>query len=231
MHQKSFEVVSWGTIKQSIEDLPRPKNWHNVSSVQKLHSQHLKKLDVLNQLIRKISGTNDIEDHIEVICESLEGIHKDKPKHQQFLSGAHLHFFFEHLIQLPKFKKPLLKFKTHYEAVNELVKKIAGTNELETITYFLKTQFPSLRAKDISWSSIFVQVEHLASNISSRSYSYEMKKLLDKFTNDKALDFFQKMYPEVADEEIFKPPVLLDLKTLCNHVADLRRHKKSTEHL
>lgn len=185
----------------------------------------------LNALVSKISGSDDVEDHIAVACESLKRIHKDKPKERQFLSGAHLQLIFEHLLPLPEFQKPLPRYKKHYESVKELVKKIAGDDNPETMISFLTSQFPTLSNREISWSSIFAQVEHLASNVSSRTYSFEMKKLLDKFTNDEAAAFFYKMYPEVVGKEILNHPVLLDLKKLCNHIAGLRRRKESNEHL
>ena len=59
-----------------------------------------------------------------------------------------------------------------------------------------------------------------------------MKKLLNKFTNDHAVDFFNKMYQsELIDEHFLSHKVMIDLKTLCNHVADLRRLKKSNAHI
>ena len=85
MDQKQFKILTWETLKQSIKDLPKPKNWHNVSNVQKMHTRHLQKLAVLNELISKIAATDDVGDHIEVACESLENLHKGKPKDQNFL--------------------------------------------------------------------------------------------------------------------------------------------------
>ena len=196
-----------------------------------MHSQHIKKIAGLNALIVKISGCNDVEDHIELVCESLQSIHKGKPKDEQFLSIAHLQLFIEYLNALPKFTKPLLKYKKHYEAFKEVVKKIAGGDEIATMISFLNSQFPFLSAKDLSWSSIFDQLENLACNMSSRSYFLRMKKLLDKFTNDESVEFFHEMYPETLETKIFNHPILLDLKKLCNHIAELRSQRKSTEHL
>ena len=64
---------------------------------------------------------------------------------------------------------------------------------------------------------IFAKVEQLADKVSSRSFNFEMKKLLDKFTKGKAVEFFLKMYPELRDNEYFlNHDVLENLKTLCN---------------
>ena len=199
--------------------------------MQKIHSQHIQKLAGLSALIIKISGSNKVEDHIEVTCESLHSIHKGKPRNEQFLSTAHLHIFFEYLCPLPKFRKPQQKYRRDYEAFKEVLRKVAGDDDPVTMTSFLKSQFPSLAHRELSWSSIFAQLDNLSGIISSASYSSKMKKLLDKFTNDGAVEFFHEMYPGTVDTEIVNHPVLVDLKTLCNHVSGLRRQKKSTRHL
>ena len=158
-----------------------------------MHSQHIQKLACLSASISKISGSTDVEDHIDVTCECLLSIHKGKPNEKHFLSTAHLDLFFEYLSPLPKFTKPLLRYRRHYEAFQEFVKKVAGDDDPVTITSFLKSQFPTLGTRELSWGSIFVQLEQLPGNRSSRSYLLKMKKLLDKFTNDEAVAFFRKM--------------------------------------
>ena len=104
----------------------------------------------MSALIRKISGNEDVGDHIKVTCESLKSIHKGKSKDQRFLSGAHLQLFYEHLNQPPRFTHSLPRYNGHYEAVKELVTKAAGDDDQATVSSFLRTQFPFLRVQKIS---------------------------------------------------------------------------------
>ena len=186
----------------------------------------------LTAMIKKISQSEEVEDHIAVTCEALDKMHQFKPKAQQFLSAAHLGLLFEFLSPLPKFDKPRQIYQEHYGTVKQLVEKIVGGNEPKVIASFLKSQFQCLRTKKISWKLFFSKVDELAEGISSRSFSLEMKKLLDKFTNGNALEFVHRMYPESRDDEIFlNHKVLQDLKILNNHVVDLRSQHRSNEHL
>ena len=228
MHSRPLGELTWSKLKSSIEALPNPKNWLNLSDVQKIHSPHTQKIASLSALINKISGSDDVAEHIEVTLESLKRIHGGKSTDGKFLSGAHLQCIFEHVIPLPKFEKPLGKYQSSYEAVKKLVKTIAGEDDQVRVKSFLESQFPSLRAEEISWKSIFKKVEHLAANTSSRAYAFQMKKLLDKFPNDEAVEFFREMYPH---DDIINHEILLDLKKLCNHIGELRRNKRSNEHL
>ena len=92
-----------------------------------------------------------MKDHIRVICESLIGTHKSKSNGQKFLSsGNHIQMFLKHLGALPKFTHPLQKHKSYYVAVKELVKKVAGDDDPETVSGFLKSQFQSVSTKGIS---------------------------------------------------------------------------------
>ena len=179
----------------------------------------------------KISQSEKVEEHIELICDCLKGIHKKKPNPQWFLSGAHLKLFYKHLRPLNKFVKLLPMYKDQYEAVKEFVHKIAGGEEPQIVSSFLRSLFPSLRARKLSWSLIFEEVDQLAIEVSSTSSSYLMKKLLDRFTNGKAIEFFCNMYAEVAETQILNHEVSQDLKKLCNHVVELRKQRKSNEHL
>ena len=131
-----------------------------------------------------------VEDHIKLTCESLAKLHKSKPRYaQQYLSASHIPLALEHLKRLPKFKHPLPKHQPHYEAVKDVVTKIAGSDKPKIVTNFLRSQFPSLRAREASCKSIFDQADQVSSNITSSTYTYEMKKLLDKFTRNQAADF------------------------------------------
>ena len=68
--------------------------------------------------------------------------------------------------------------------------------------------------------------------MSSRSFNFEMKKLLDKFTKGKSVELFQNMYPQVrVDESLLMHKVLENMKILCNHVADRRNQRSSNDHL
>ena len=85
MHKQKLRQSSWSTLKNDIETLPDPKNWLDLSNAQKIHNQHTQKLGSLNALIRKISQTSRVEDHIQIMCESLKIMHWSKPKPQKFL--------------------------------------------------------------------------------------------------------------------------------------------------
>ena len=137
------------------------------------------------------------------------------------LNSIYQHRALEHLKRLPKFKHPLPKHQPHYEAVKDVVTKVAGSDKPKIVTNFLRSQFPSLRAREASWRSIFDQADQVSSNITSSTYTYEMKKLLDKFTHNQAADFFYILYPESKDIELLNRKVLQDLKLLCNHIEDL----------
>ena len=197
-----------------------------------MHSQHRQKLSGLNALITKISQSKKVEDHIEVTCESLKLMHHSKPQDQKFLSAAHLSLFLEYLSPLPRFEQPRQIYNEHYGTVKELVEKILGSDEPEIVTKFLRSQFQGLRTKKFSWNTLFANVDELADSISSRSFRSKMKKLLDKFTKGKALEFIHKMYPESRGDEFFlNHKVLQDLKHLCNQVSELRSQRRSNEHL
>ena len=168
---------------------------------------------------------------MEIVAECLNETHKHKAKQMQFLSAHHLPIFYEYLTPLPKFEKANPMYQAQYDAVRSLVKLVAGTEDPTILVCFLQTSFPFLAARQLSWNSIFDQVESLSNNITSTSYSYEMKKLIDKFTNGNAIEFFIKMYPEAADVDILHHKVLQDLKTLCNHIESLRHQHNSNDHL
>ena len=133
--------LNWTSLKSSIEDLPDPKSWLNLSDVQKIHSQHTQKIDCLSAMIRKITRSDDVGDQIEVAFESLERSHIGKSKDGQFLSGADLQSVFEYLVPLPKFKSPLAKYKRYYEAVKELIKKIAGDDDPARLKIYCNLNF------------------------------------------------------------------------------------------
>ena len=147
MHKKEFKQSSWKTLKDDIKALPKPKNWLDLSNAQKIHSQHTQKLGSLSALIRKISQSERVEDHIEIMCESLQRMHSSKPKAENFLSAAHLKLFFEYLIPIPKFVKPSPKYDEQYKAVIELVEKLVGDDEPEIVSRFLRSQFLCLRER------------------------------------------------------------------------------------
>ena len=182
-------------------------------------------------LIRKISKSETVDDHIEIVAESLNSIHKGKPKAEQFLSAAHLSLFYKYLTPVPKFEKLLPMYQEQYDAVKGFVKHLAGCNYPKTLSCFLRSQFPCLASREISWNTIFAYVDTLANSTESLTYKYEMKKLIDKFTNGQAIEFFMKMYPEVAEIDILDHQILQDLKVLCNHIANLGKKKSSNYHL
>ena len=132
---------------------------------------------------------------------------------------------------LPKFEKPVSRNQKQYDAVKEVVKKVAGSDEPKIVGKFLRSQFQSLHPRQPTWNFIFEQVEKLTSQVSSRSYTFQMKKLLDKFTDGRAVDFIQNQYPGSKDTDMLRHMVMQDLKLLFNHIRDLRHRKKSNEHL
>ena len=146
----------------------------------------------LSALISKISNSEEVDDHIQIMCECLERKHLRKPKPKQFLSTAHLKQFSNYLTPISKFSQPLAKHSEHYEAVKEIVKKTVGSYNPEDVSRFLRSQFTCLRDRKASWLSIFNNADHLTER-SSRSFSFEMKKLVEKFTSGKAVEFFHKM--------------------------------------
>ena len=147
MHKQELKHNSWKTIKNDIEALPDSKNWLNLSNAQKIHSQHSQKLQSLSALIRKISQSETVEDHIEIICESLQNMHSSKPKAEKFLSANHLKLFSKNLNPIPKFIKPSQKSNEQYTVVKELVEKLVGDDEPEVISKFLRSQFSCLRER------------------------------------------------------------------------------------
>ena len=155
----------------------------------------------------------------------------NKPKAEQFLSGSHIPVILKHLNPLPKFEKPVSRNQKQYDAVKEVVKKVAGSDEPKILGKFLRSQFQSLHPRKPTWKFIFEQVEKLTSQVSCRSYTFEIKRFLNKFTDGRAVDFIQNQYPGSKDTDMLRHKVMQDLKLLCNHIRDLRHRKKSNEHL
>ena len=77
----------------------------------------------LSALISKISNSEEVEDHIQIMSESLEKKHLGKQKPNQFLSTAHLKQFSNYLTPISQFSTPLPKHNEHYEAVKESSKR------------------------------------------------------------------------------------------------------------
>ena len=113
IHKQELRTNSWSTVKADIEALPKPKKWSNLSNAQKKHSQHTEKLGSLGAMIMKISQSDRVEDHIQIMCESLKIMHWSKPKPQKFLSTVHLKLFFSYLNPIPEFVKPRPKYDEH----------------------------------------------------------------------------------------------------------------------
>ena len=141
MHSRPLGELTWSKLKSSIEALPNPKNWLNLSDVQKIHSPHTQKIVSLSALINKISGSDDVAEHIVVTLESLRRMHGGKSTDGKFLSGAHLRCIFEHVTPLPKFEKPLGRYQSSYEAVKKLFKTIAGEDDQVRVKSFLDLNF------------------------------------------------------------------------------------------
>ena len=153
-------------------------------------------------MIMKISQSDRVEDHIQIMCESLEIMHFSKPKADKFLSASHLRLFLAHLNPIPKFVKPSQKYDEQYKVVEELVEKFVGDDEPEVVSRFLRSLFSCHRER-VTSNSIFAKVKYLADKISSRLFNFGMKKLVDKFTKGESVEFFQKMYSELRDDESF----------------------------
>lgn len=230
MHKESLIKHGWRTIRAEIESLPKSMRWVDLTKEQKSFHQHGQKLGSLCELIRKISQSEMVEDHIKLMCESLAKIQMTNPNAEQFLSGSHIPVLFEYLKPLPKFVKLVPRYQSHYDAAEEVVKKVAGSDEPKILKKFLKAQFKFLFPR-ASWKQIFEQIGELKSQVSSRSYTFEMKKLLNKFTHGHAVDFIENKYPKLKDTDILSSKVMQDLKLLCNHIEALWRQKKSNDHL
>ena len=72
---------------------------------------------ILDALIRKLTGRNDVRDYINLIAERLKDMHKMEPKDKLFLSIGDLRLFEEHLIPLKKFSTPKPEFENGYNAI------------------------------------------------------------------------------------------------------------------
>ena len=89
MHKVPLIKHGWRTVRAEIELLPNSLKWVDLSNVQKSHSQNTQKLGSLCALIRKISQSDMVEDHMKLTCESLAKLHKSKPRYaQQYLSAS-----------------------------------------------------------------------------------------------------------------------------------------------
>ena len=90
MHKETLIKHGWRTIRAEIERLPKSLKWVDLTNEQKNFHQHGQKLGSLCELIRKISQSDMVEDHIKLMCESLAKINATNPNAEQFLSGSHI---------------------------------------------------------------------------------------------------------------------------------------------
>ena len=108
---------------------------------------HQIRLSCLSALIRKIAMTDSIEDHIEITTRSLVLLHKEKQNADTLLAARNLQLYFQLIKPLPVFSKPLPRYQDHYLAVEQLVLKIAGSDDQKILSAFLKRQFPKIFPK------------------------------------------------------------------------------------
>ena len=196
-----------------------------------MHSQHIQKLNSLSAHIKQISQSSNVADHIELCLQTLLHLHKGKCHDQQFISASHLPLLYRYLTTLPKFTTPQPKHQLQYDAVKGLVKFLAGSEEPEILTSFLRSQFACLKNREkLSWRFIFDHVDDLKSS-NNKHYSIQMKKLLEKFSNGNPVEYFLRTYPEVLDGKIINHKIMKDLMSLCNHILKLRRERRSNGHL
>ena len=217
---------SWKNLSSAIQVLPDPTPYGLLNPIQMIHTQHATKFRSLDALLRKLTGGNDVKDHIILIADRLKQMHKKKPKDQQFLSLGALRLFEEHLIPLATFSARKPEFEDEYDAINILAQKLAGSTDPETVCRFLRTQFPQL---NLTWNAIFDQSAVLEPRPEEEDFPEKMKSLLNKFAGDHIVEFL------TSNLEVFaatlSSPVLQDLMSINNHIAELRRQRESNVHL
>lgn len=216
---------SWKTLGNAIVTLPEPTPYNELNQNQKIHSQHAIKIKALDILITKLAGSNILEDQIILISDRLKVIHKKNPKEARFLNLHHLRLLESYLIPLPKFKKPKAEFQDQYDSIKIVAKKLAGTDDPETICCFLRSQFPQL----ISWNSIFEHTDALEACPQRADFPIKMKALLQKFSGDGTVDFLIANFK--VSTSTLSSQFLQDLMAINNHISALRRQKESNEHL
>ena len=118
-------------------------------------------------------------------------MHRGKSQDKQFISASHLPLLYRYLTSLPAFTTPQPKHQSQYDAVKGLVKKIAGSDESEILSSFLRCHFACLKQRQISWSFVFDNADELKST-NNKFYNRLMKKLLEKFTDGKPIEYLLK---------------------------------------
>ena len=68
-----------------------------------------------------------------------------------------------YLTSLPTFTTPKPRLQSQYDAVKGLVIKLAGSDEPEIVSSFLRSQFDCLNQRKINWSFIFDHADELKS--------------------------------------------------------------------
>ena len=110
---KNWEQIPGAQLKPISKPFLNLRSGVIFPTRKKKHSQHTKKLGSLGAMIMKISQSDRVEDHIQIMCESLKIMHWSKPKPQKFLSTVHLKLFFSYLNPIPEFVKPRPKYDEH----------------------------------------------------------------------------------------------------------------------